>query len=127
MKEAAGVRMLRRKYDPDMSRRPTVAARAWCLMPVGMGFRAPDYFVRRDIFPWRSIRFRVVPDSLGSFEFRCDGALRRCPRTTRTDDPRRRAAPENAHVSAATRQPVDAGKAMARTARLRYKHQTPGS
>ncbi|HEX9276012.1 MAG TPA: cupredoxin domain-containing protein [Casimicrobiaceae bacterium] len=39
---------------------------------VNMGFRAPDLGVRTDIFPGRATRLRLVPDRLGSFEFRCD-------------------------------------------------------
>jgi cytochrome c oxidase subunit 2 len=39
---------------------------------VVMGFRAPDFGVRTDIFPGRTTRVRLVPDKVGSFVFHCD-------------------------------------------------------
>jgi cytochrome c oxidase subunit 2 len=39
---------------------------------VVMGFSAPDLGARADIVPGKVARVRLVPDKVGTFEFRCD-------------------------------------------------------
>jgi cytochrome c oxidase subunit 2 len=37
-----------------------------------MGFNAPDFGVRADVFPGRVSRVRIVPERAGQFVFHCD-------------------------------------------------------
>ena len=39
---------------------------------VHMGFSAPDFKVRADIFPDKPVRVPLMPDKTGTFEFFCD-------------------------------------------------------
>jgi len=41
-------------------------------LDVTMGFSAPDFAVRSDVFPGRTSRVRFVPDKPGTFVFHCD-------------------------------------------------------
>ncbi|MBB5199205.1 cupredoxin domain-containing protein [Glaciimonas immobilis] len=37
-----------------------------------MGFNAPDFGIRTDIFPGKESRIRFTPDKVGEFVFHCD-------------------------------------------------------
>jgi|ERR1051325_5043382 cytochrome c oxidase subunit 2 len=39
---------------------------------VVMGFNAPDFKVRADVVPGKTVRIRIVPDKTGTFTFFCD-------------------------------------------------------
>lgn len=39
---------------------------------VFMGFSAPDFNVRSDVIPGKTMRLRLVPDKAGTFTFLCD-------------------------------------------------------
>jgi cytochrome c oxidase subunit 2 len=37
-----------------------------------MGFNAPDFNIRSDIVPTKTMRLRLAPDKAGTFAFLCD-------------------------------------------------------